>query len=337
MPDLSNLAICYEALQRVYRNAIVRYVRTKMMDVYHSDANARLRKPFEKEWEKIKASAQERRKTGELSSDIVDDFDLLGVNHFFNLFDAYHEVLCPYSDGSDKDQHAKERTALLQWMKTAKNLRDPLSHPSDEDLSFEDAFVLLDCARRVVQRLGLRTEAERVKTLSDQLSGRPALLGSEIEPLEDRLPPRELIVLDFVGRELELHALREWFDDPLSRRWALAGEGGKGKSALAYQFAREIRLKAPEPFQLVMWVSAKKRRFDEGAITQISSPDFCDLDGALTAILRHYGWNEESGFSIERKRGRILELLNEFPVLLAYFGHAEHPDRLIVNARIGAS
>src|SRR6266404_867324 len=148
MSDLSNLTICYEALQRIYRNALVRYVRTKMTAVYHSDFGARLRKPFEKEWDKMKASAEERRKTGELSTEILDDFDLLGVNHFFNLFDANHEVLCPYTDRADRDQRAKEKNALLGWMKTIKNLRDPLSHPSDEDIVFEDAFTLLDCARR---------------------------------------------------------------------------------------------------------------------------------------------------------------------------------------------
>jgi tetratricopeptide (TPR) repeat protein len=316
MAELSNLAICYEALQRIYRNAVVRFVRAKMVAVYHADCPARLRKPFEREWEKIRASAEERRRTGELSAEILDDFDLLGVNHFFNLFDAYHEVLLPYTDGADKDQRSKEKNALLGWMKTIKNLRDPLSHPSDADIVFEDAFMLLDCARRALARLGLGEESARIRGLTDRLAGRPALVSLEAEPLEDRLPPRELIVLDFVGREAELRALREWFEDPLSRRWALAGEGGKGKSAIAYQFAMEVKLKAPEPFRIVIWLSAKRRRFEEGAVTVIGQPDFGDLDSALTGLLRHFGWTEEIGNTLERKRERVLELLNAFPALV---------------------
>src|SRR5262249_28724931 len=114
---VSNLTLCYEGVQRTYRNAVVGYVRTRMVAVYHSDYGPRLRKPFEKEWEKIKLSSEERRKTGELSIEITDEFDLLGVNHFFNLFDAYHDVLCPYSDGAERDQRAKEKNALLGWMK----------------------------------------------------------------------------------------------------------------------------------------------------------------------------------------------------------------------------
>ena len=170
--DLSNLTICYEAVQRVYRNAVVRDVREKLRAAYPSDYVAQLRKPFEKEWEKVKTSAEERRKTGELATEIVDEFDLLGVNHFFNLFDVDHEVLCPYTDASDKAQRAKERSAVLGWMKAVKNLRDPLSHPSDADLSFEDAFVLLDCARRVLSRLGMEDGAAKVKALADTLAGR---------------------------------------------------------------------------------------------------------------------------------------------------------------------
>jgi hypothetical protein len=314
--DLSNLTICYEAVQRVYRNAVVRYVREKLRAAYPSDYVAQLRKPFEKEWEKVKTSAEERRKTGELATEIVDEFDLLGVNHFFNLFDVDHEVLCPYTDASDKAQRAKERSAVLGWMKAVKNLRDPLSHPSDADLSFEDAFVLLDCARRVLSRLGMEDGAAKVKALADTLAGRPAVISLEVEPLEGRLPARELIVVDFVGREAELRALREWFDDPLSRRWALAGEGGKGKSALAFQFAREIRVKAPEPFRMVTWLSAKKRRFEEGAITVVDDPDFSDLESALSCLLQHYGWIEETGYPLDRKRERVTELLNEFPALV---------------------
>jgi hypothetical protein len=35
--ELSNLAICYEAVQRLYRNDIVRYVRGKIVEAFRSD------------------------------------------------------------------------------------------------------------------------------------------------------------------------------------------------------------------------------------------------------------------------------------------------------------
>ena len=57
---LSNLTICYEALQRVHRNAVVRYVRRKILAVDPRDYSERIKKPFEKEWDKLTAWHLER-------------------------------------------------------------------------------------------------------------------------------------------------------------------------------------------------------------------------------------------------------------------------------------
>ena len=279
----SNLMICYEGIQRVYRNAVVRYLRQRITAEFPESYEDKVRAPFEKEWDKIRLNAQERRQTGEISSAILDDFDLLSVNHFFNLFDAYYEKLCPPLVGSGDPQQKLSKQTVLQWIKTIKNLRDPLSHPSEQDFSYEDSFVLLDCARRVLLRLSLGNEAKQLKALLDDLSGRPLSMEGTHEPLEGRLPPRESVVTDFIGRKTELDRLWEWFKDPVSRRWALAGEGGKGKSAIAYQFAADVMFSAPEPYQIVFWLSAKRQKFDEGVTQKIAEPDFHDVDSALRA------------------------------------------------------
>ena len=314
--QLSNLTVCYEGIQRCYRNAVVNHIREKFQTAFGEvQAGKNLVEPFQKEWESIRSSALERRRTGELSSEILDEFDLLGVNHFFNLFDARFEVLASYSDGADLKQRQREKTALLQWLKAVKNLRDPLSHPSADDMSFEDAYVLLDCARRVLVKLNLQEEAQRIRELTEQLSGRSVSANPDAEPLEDRLPPSELIVTEFVGRKRELEALWEWFDDPVSRRWLLAGEGGKGKSALAYEFGRAVKMRAPRPFQIVLWLSAKRRRFQEGTVAA-EHADFMNCDTATVCILRHYGWLREIDFELERRKNHVIELLNEFPALV---------------------
>jgi len=314
--SISNLGICYEALQRTYRNSVVEHIRSRMMTVFPADYIVKVQAPFSKEWGKISASAAERRQTGELAAEVKDDFDLLGVNHFFNLFEAYFDDLCPAITALTPEQRKLEKQALLQWTKVIKNLRDPLSHPSEQDFPFEDAFVLLDSARRVLLKLGVEDAAGKVKEWSSQLVGRPLSLESHAEPLEDRLPPKESIVVDFVGRQTEIDELWRWFSDPTSRRWALSGEGGKGKSALAYRFATDVKLRAPEPYQLILWISAKTRRFEEGATVPIAEPDFVDLDSALTRILLEYGWEEEAQSGLEKKRELVLNLFDSFPALL---------------------
>lgn len=309
-----NLVVCYEGVQRIYRNAVVKILRLKMREAFPADFTTKLRAPFQKDWDTIKQNALLPRSTGELAAQVSDDFDILSVNHFFNLFDIYYDILVDTATGSTEEKK-REKQALLSWVKTIKNLRDPLSHPVEEDFNREDSFQILDCARRVLLRLNLSDEASKVKVLLDGIFATPLSVEPQTEPLEGRLPPRESIVTDFIGRDKELNELREWFSDPVSRRWALAGEGGKGKSALAYNFAVEIKLAAPKQFQTVLWLSAKKRKFLEGT-TIIDSPDFSDLDSALSCLLTHYGWIEETGDPTESKRTRVLELLNEFPALI---------------------
>jgi tetratricopeptide (TPR) repeat protein len=312
---VANLTLCYEGIQRTYRNAVIDHVRVNLQRAFPTDYAEKAKRPFQKEWDSIKAAAEERRLTGELEAPLVDDIDILGVNHFFNLFDAYAEHLMPVA-GSDEDRK-KAKKALLGWLQNIRALRDPLSHPAEADLSFEDSFVLLDCARRVLAQLG-RAEAARVHELSGQLAGRTGGgdEGDDRRPLEDYLPARESIVVHFVGRSSELLELQQWFDDPLSRRWAVVGAGGLGKSALAYAFAEKIRKTAPQPFQLVIWLSAKARRFEDGHVVGIDDPDFSDLDTALRRLLILYGWHDEATAPTATKRTRALELLNEFPGLV---------------------
>lgn len=310
-----NLVICYEAIQRIYRNSVVRLLRGRIREKFPSEWQEKLQAPFKKEWEAIRNNAMLPRATGELESELRDDFDLLSVNHFFNLFDSYYDLIFEKNLSLDSDSK-KEKSAVLEWTKKIKTLRDPLSHPCEKDLSREDAFQLMDCARRVLLRLKLTDDARKLQVLLDKVLGETASVDPPRSLLEDSLPPRESIVVDFIGRSRELAELRKWFQDPVSKRWALAGEGGKGKSALAYSFACEVKQEAPQPFQAVLWLSAKKKRFLEGAMVRIETPEFADLDSALALLLTHYGWLEEAENPTETKRKRVLELLNEFPALL---------------------
>ena len=63
-----------------------------------------------------------------------------------------------------------------------------------------------------------------------------------------------------------------------------------------------MKFTSPPPYQLVLWLSAKKRRFQEGKVDEINRPDFHNLDSALSQILVQYGWIDEAEFPVERKR-----------------------------------
>lgn len=312
--QMSNLTLCYEAIQRVYRNAVVGLLRQSLTRAFPDDFKERLRKPFgPEEWKQIEENAFKTRISGQLAAQVADDFDLLSVSHFFNLFELYYDHIVPIPQNADKVQKRSDKKRVLEWARTVKDLRDPCSHPAEEDFNYEDSFVLMDCARRVLLQLRLHEDAQTVKRLMTSLSGHGHMLG---EPLEADLPPSEAIVCDFVGREKELSVLWDWLSNPTTRRWALAGAGGTGKTAIAYKFALEVRDQAPEPLQAVIWLSAKKKRFAEGQIVLVSTPDFEDLDSALNQVLFQYGWIEEITNSTELKKARALALFDEFPSLV---------------------
>ncbi len=312
-----NDSICYQGIQRIYRNAVVNFFRIKLSALFPTDFEARIKALFKPdEWTDIEEAAAISRKTQELSAEVKDNIDLLGVNHFFNIFDKFFNDLVDVEiDNKNADKKRKKQN-LLGWVRSIKNLRDPLSHPAEEEFSYEDAFVMLDCARRVLLVLDLADDAQTVKNHMEGLKGAPLSDPEGPRTLETRLPPRESIVVDFIGRGDETEVLWNWFDDPVAKRWALSGDGGKGKSAIAYNFALEVADKAPTPFQAVFWLSAKKRMFVDGTVVNIGTPDFHDLESVTSAILNCYGWSDEINHPLETKRNRCIQLLNEFPCLL---------------------
>jgi hypothetical protein len=159
-----NNVICYEGIQRIFRNAIVGFLRSSLCRAYPQNFEEKLRAPFQKEWETIRQNALAARQSGELTVPLADDFDLIGVNHFFHLFDVYYDVFFSDEKIDNVSERKRQKQTLLSWVKTIKNLRDPLSHPAETDFSREDSFILLDAARHVLNRLNLEEDEYKVKS-----------------------------------------------------------------------------------------------------------------------------------------------------------------------------
>jgi tetratricopeptide (TPR) repeat protein len=75
------------------------------------------------------------------------------------------------------------------------------------------------------------------------------------------LPDRNIICPQVMGRKDALEHLWRWLPDDLSHVKVLAGEGGIGKSSIAYEFADQVSLLDRQVFSQVIWLSAKKRQF----------------------------------------------------------------------------
>ena len=313
--------ICFQGICRDYRNAIMAHMRTSLQAVYPEDWEARIVAPFQKELDKIRADAQVSRMSGQYESQLKDDADLLGVNHFFNLFELHFDVFFPHVDGqSELDRKALKRS-VLDCARNIKVMRDPATgHPGDDDITERDALKMLDDAHRILKALELDA-AQNVLALWEQV--RNGDFVPDMDDVEDPrklegsvLPSREAIAPRFVGRRSELDALGAWLVDDYSRSWFLAGDGGKGKTAIAYEFAVSTRDNAPDSLETVIWLTAKARRFVMGSGIEVNDPDFCDLESALNGVLTAYGAVDFERKELGAKRAQCLEYLTVLPALV---------------------
>ena len=315
---MDNTTILFNAIQRTYRNAVVGLIREKLTGRFGAGAIDQIKDQFTKKnpetgktyWETIKEAALERRSggTGELATGIRDEFELLGVEHFFNVFEQHFDDLCPRHAEKSKKEKNQARQVLTTWMKQIKNVRDPVSHPITEDIGYDDSTNVLFCARKILDFCELPEASTQILRLQRTLLGGFSNIGDKILVV---LPPADEVVMDFVGRHRELAALSEWLTNGTSKRWALSGEGGKGKSAIAFAFGRSVGCRDDQGIDAVLWMSAKRRRFLEGTAILVDRPDFQDKNSAIRTIINLYGAPDTSA-----SEESALSLLSDFPALL---------------------
>ena len=122
--------------------------------------------------------------------------------------------------------------------------------------------------------------AKRFESIATSLEQGGSPWGHELGGI---LPPAIDIVHDFVGREAEIRELATWLASDSSPQLMIWGYGGSGKSALAYQFARDVRDSAPSSLQAVVWLSAKSIEYVEGE-TRSRRADFDSIKSFANAL-----------------------------------------------------
>jgi hypothetical protein len=218
-----------------------------------------LKKTFGEDWDKAAQNANQSREMLGTTTVVRDEYDLLGTNHFYGIFERYYDRLFTPEAGQPPSLPKPVKARFFGNLKAIKDGRDPLSHPVEEEISFEEAHHLLYAAQELLKWLGCNEQASELSALAAQLGGGEP----ETVALLRRLPSEDSIYLDFVGRNTLLQELTACFANPDNKRCLLDGDGGKGKSAAAYRFAQSMSSSAGR-FQLIVWLSAKQRRFREG-------------------------------------------------------------------------
>lgn len=307
---MSRDAIVWEAIQRIYRPAVVRHVRIRLTEQFGTGAVAQVRVCFRPdEWAELELAAEQSRASGALEAMPTDGFDLLDIAKFASVFEHHFDLLFPGPADEDRKYRSSRRDNIVGWARMVRNVRNPLSHPVEEEVSVREAVRLIDLTHCVVKQFDA-SAATRLSGLLDSVEQR-----EHLQPLLDTLP-EELAVRQFVGREFELGKLWEWLRNPDYDRWLLAGEGGRGKTAIASEFARRVRNEAPQPLAAVLWMTAKKRALVEREVVTFEQPQITDLRSAVVTILEGLGFLGETPDDLAAQKTRVEELLFQFPSLV---------------------
>jgi tetratricopeptide (TPR) repeat protein len=104
--------------------------------------------------------------------------------------------------------------------------------------------------------------------------------------LDHNLPDSKFICPQFVGRDDIINDLWKWLADEFNRTRLLAGDGGKGKTSIAYQFATQVCTQRPADLERVIWLTGKTQQFF--GITNDYRPvpetHFTDFDGLVRRL-----------------------------------------------------
>ena len=171
----SSNALIYDAIQRVYRNAVVDRIRSGMQASYPNDYENRVTSQFDT-WDDIVSAAARSAVTGVVAHPHQDVFDYLDVSHFPVLLNNYFSVLAPV-EGVPPQQINELKRQLVSYAREIKTIRDPLSHPGTSDISVFDAFRAVDSASRALRLLGLPEAAEEIEPLRGQVAAKASASG----------------------------------------------------------------------------------------------------------------------------------------------------------------
>ena len=120
-----------------------------------------------------------------------------------------------------------------------------------------------------------------------------ALVGKQIKLLHN-LPDRNFICAKFIGRREIIEQLWDWFTDEFSHVRVLAGEGGLGKTSIAYRFAEEVCSEVDSGLERVLWLTAKKFQFSgiQNQLLEVPETHFSSYQELLQLLASEFGFIE---------------------------------------------
>jgi tetratricopeptide (TPR) repeat protein len=155
----------------------------------------------------------------------------------------------------------------------------------------------------------------------DAIDGLDVSNGDPVrEFISYNLPDRNLICSEFIGRIDILGVLWAWLSYEFEYTKILSGDGGKGKTSIAYEFCLSFIQSMPAEYERVLWLSAKEKQFSgiDNNYFDINEPDFNDSCSFLECLAENCALDmdnyDESSVKVIKKALRLS--LPLFPSLI---------------------
>ena len=276
-----NWTTMYEVL-RQYRNAAFRHIAVTLEREAGSEWFAAAVEPLfgQEEWASLERNVGEQYLRLTIPTPARSEW--LGVAHLGTIVEKHGRLLVPEVRGLLPKQRQRVIDDVVSNARLLRAVRDPVSHPPSSDsseLPLRDLLYFTTLAQRVLASFGLPDDVAQLDLFLSE-SGTPP--GAE--PVTS-LPPPSSMVTNFVGREPELRRLREWLADSEEPIHVVAGGGGTGKSALAFQAAATAAAIRPE---FIIWMSAKSRQLVAGTVVPLEADIYTEVD-VVERLWRFFG------------------------------------------------
>ena len=137
--------------------------------------------------------------------------------------------------------------------------------------------------------------------------------------IQHNLPDKNLICPTFIGRKELIAQLWSWLADDFEYIKVLAGEGGRGKTSIAYEFSIQVIKNATSRFEMVLWMTAKERQFDASRNAYVDLPEvhFHSTETLLRRVVEELGvMGDVEGESIPALKRAAIDALGIIPTLM---------------------
>lgn len=176
---MSDNEVNLKRVLRLFRNGIVQHIRERLRAKFGGSAESQLSTLFGKreqgseltQWERMKLNADRARASPEVSTVVVDDFELLGVSDFFNVFEKFFvELTVAAPAAEDTSVFADRKKGLLRCLQQIKVFRDPNAHDVSESIDADSLMLCILNCKKVSKELQVLKLGEALDVLHKELS-----------------------------------------------------------------------------------------------------------------------------------------------------------------------